>query len=167
VSIALEPAQGGKPLEAGLGGDIGKNLDPPGVAPLLEIGAEQGFDQAIGLALLAREADEAMRGNGVRRPTDAVEGEFDALGGAGVAHRVVDPGGADRTAELRDEIRFPADAGGRHVGIELKGAPADRDAEIRALRQGARQAALADEAPGTDQIGDDVDMHDASRSFAS
>src|SRR5205823_286607 len=62
-------------------------------------------------------------------------------------------------AELGLEIGFPLDAIRGDSRIEAERPPANLEFHIGALVQRPIQAALADKAPGTNGIGDDVDEH--------
>ncbi len=157
--LAGQPLRDRGAIEAALGRDIGEDGLVADVAALLEIGAEQRFDQRIRLAVQGRVADQAVRVAGVRRAPDAVEGEGDVLASARRGDRRIDAAGMGRIAELGGEIVGPRHAALRHVGVELEGAPGDRHGEVRTLLERASEAPLADEAPRADDVGDDVDMH--------
>jgi len=62
-------------------------------------------------------------------------------------------------AEFLFQIGLAIDAFARNPRVEKIGPPAHLDRDIRAKRQGLFQPALADEAPRTDDIGDDLDRH--------
>ena len=146
-----------------------QDLEVADVLGAQEIGVEQGLDDRVLarltlLGLLAGVADQAVRIDGVGRVFHALEGKIDALGLAGRADLVVDRLGVAGAAELELEILAPVHAAGRHVRVELEGAPVDRQVRLRPLGKGALQPALADEAPGTDRVGEDVDVHRASNS---
>src|SRR5690606_26257113 len=59
--------------------------------------------------------------------------------------------------ELPSEIVLPVDAAIGNGRVELERAPVDGHRDIRALRERRREPPLADEAPGADDVGDDVD----------
>src|SRR3546814_5332622 len=64
------------------------------------------------------------------------------------------------------QVALPLHAALGHHRVELEDAPADRRLEVRPLRQGLVEAPLADQAPGTDGVGEDVDLdHDSRRSW--
>ena len=95
----------------------------------------------------------------VRRLCNLVEGECDALafalGADGVAHR----GGARTVAEFRLEIGAAVDALAWDGRVEPIGTPEDVELDVRAHRHRAADPPLADEAPGTHCVGDDIDLH--------
>ncbi|MDD9992957.1 MAG: hypothetical protein OXP75_14265 [Rhodospirillales bacterium] len=131
------------------------------VLTLLEVTMEQRLDHRILRPPLAGELDQPVRIDGVRGAPDLVEDELDAFGLAGLLDRREDFGDPLLGAELGHQVGEPLDAFGRHVGVELKRAPLDR--EVRgSAGVGALEAALADVAPGTDRVGDDGDVHRAS-----
>src|SRR5262249_45135072 len=65
---------------------------------------------------------------------------------------------------LGNAVLLAVDALGRHVGIELEGIPDHGETELLLVEDLQRllEMALADVAPGTDRIGDDVDASDGS-----
>ena len=94
----------------------------------------------------------------VRRARLAVEGEADPLLGADGAHLRVEDGGA-LGSELLRPVRGPRHALRRHVGVELERQPLDRDLARTSLAERALEPALADIAPGADDVGEDRDVH--------
>ena len=97
--------------------------------------------------------------DGVGRAGELLEMEFDADRCCGLGDTLVHLPGALEGAELGDAVLLAVDALGRHLGIELEGVPGDREAELVLLQdvERALELALADVAPGTDGIGNDVD----------
>ena len=77
-------------------------------------------------------------------------GRRNALGDASI--------GFDR-AELRRQIFGPPDPFARHPWIEEVRPPAHAERNVGSKRHRFFEATLADEAPWTDDVGDDVDRH--------
>ena len=98
----------------------------------------------------------------VRRLGDFVEGKIDTLARAFAADRIAHRAGARAVAELGLEVGTPVDALARDGGIEPVGPPEDLRLNVGPHRQRPVDAALADKAPGTHSVGDDVDLHDAN-----
>ncbi len=105
------------------------------------------------------EPDEPVGVEGVGRALHLVEGEGNAGRLAGVDDRLVDALRVGAAAEFGGEIIGARHAAGGHVGVELEGPPGDVGGKARALRQRGFEPALADEAPGANDVGDDVDVH--------
>ena len=110
-------------------------------------------------ALLEREVQQPVGVDGVRA-LGVVQPVDQALLGRHRLHAVDHPGAALGAAAvlaaeaLRDRL-------GRHrgrAGVELEGAPDDLHL-VRELREGGLEAALADVAPGADDVGPDLDNH--------
>jgi len=98
-----------------------------------------------------------MRRPRVRGPLHAVEGKANALLQPERRHVAVEGCGALRP-ELARPVGGALHAARRHVGIELEGQPADcRRARQPELIEGAFQAALADETPRANNVGEDRD----------
>ena len=134
---------------------------------LLEIGREQGLDGGAGAPAPGRVGDQAMRCARVRRPPHAVEGEADALLLPQRGHVAIERGGPVRP-ELAGAVERALHALRRHAGIELEGQPADRRRESEArFVERALEAALADEAPRTDDVREDVDGEGSGHSGSS
>ena len=102
-----------------------------------------------------------MRQHGVGRAPDPGELELDAGFAAAFGDRLVDLARPVAAAELGAHIIVARHALGRHVGIELEGPPGHGHVGAAAQRQGALEAPLADVAPRTDRVGDDVDVNHA------
>ena len=134
---------------------------------LLEIGREQGLDGGAGAPAPGRVGNQAMRCARVRRPLHAVEGEADALLLPQRGHVAIERGGPVRP-ELAGSVDRALHALRRHAGIELEGQPADgrRESEARFVER-ALEAALADEAPRTDDVREDVDGEGSGHSGSS
>jgi len=94
-----------------------------------------------------------------RLAADLVEGEGEPLDRG----RCGDALGDDRVAsggpELGLQIRLPVDAFARNPLIEEIGPPVDLDGDLGHERDRHFQAAFADIAPRTDDIGNDVNVH--------
>src|SRR4029078_10649071 len=127
-----------------------------------KIGLEQGLDHLTAFATLLSETDQAARAEGVRRLLNLVEVECEPLGLSGRANDVVDSLGLAVVAELRGEVFAAVHAGGMYSRMELERAPTRREPLLRAYLQRTFQAALADPAPGTDDICENVETHGAS-----
>ena len=111
-------------------------------------------------ALPLRPRDEPVRIARIRLTQDAIEGEVDPRGRPGSTYPLIDGRGALCTAELRSEVLPAIDAVARQVGVELERVPMHRRhglARRGELREGRIQTPLADEAPGTHDVGDHVD----------
>jgi len=121
---------------------------------VIRVEAEQRFLQA-----LAGEADQAVGIERVGRAGQPIEVEFQAHRGGGLGEALVELLRALEAAELGDAVLGAVDALARHVGIELEGMPGDGEAQVLLLQEVERalELALADIAPGTDHVGDDVD----------
>jgi hypothetical protein len=128
------------------------------VLSLLEVGAEQLVDDRRGEALLLRELDEAVGGDRVGRALHALERELDALAPSLGGDARVELAAALDRAELGLAVLGARHALRRHVRIELERQPADLRLDL-ILHQGQRffEAALADIAPGADDVGGDFD----------
>jgi hypothetical protein len=128
-------------------------------SPFEEIRLEQGLDDFSGTAFEHCEPHQPVGPQGIRRAPDAIEGEIDPFGAPGSRDRLMGFLGAARAAKSHRKIKLARDAVGRHVRIELKSAPRQRRRQLGSKRQRALEPALPDEAPGTDHIRDDVDLH--------
>ena len=93
-----------------------------------------------------------------RRP-DAAKVLGQVFGGPGLGNRIVDSLGGRRATELELKIELTVHALRGHLGIELESPPIDLDFQVRARGEGPLQPTLADEAPGTDRIGKDIQPH--------
>jgi hypothetical protein len=121
---------------------------------------KEGLDYFILTALLLREPDEAMGVEGIRRPGDPIKGELDPVSLTGFGYAFLDRTPGLCAAELRVKIDAPVHAFLRHRRIQLERSPRN----VRLLRVSDSleclfQSALPDEAPGTDDIGIDLDLH--------
>src|SRR5204863_9929795 len=99
--------------------------------------------------------------HGVGRAPDPGELELDAGLAARLGDPLVDLARPVAAAELRPHIVVARHALGRHVGIELERPPRKRDVVAPAEVERALEAALANVAPRTDRVGDDVDINHA------
>ena len=119
------------------------------------------FDERFGVTRLLRPCDQAMGIACVRLPRDALEIERDADAVPHGLHPRIDLRSTLSAAELGFEVVGAGNSLRRQVGIELERMPAHRDFETRLasakLGKGLRELALADVAPGTDDVGDDID----------
>ncbi len=147
---------------AGLGGDVGQHPHFADVAPVEEIGTIERLDHGALAVPLVGEMDQPVRLQRVGRAFDAVEAEVDVLAGADLGDRREQAGGALAPAEPTRHVRRPVGTVRRHIRIDEVRAPGDLDVALRPTRERALEPALADEAPGTGGVGDDVDAHRSS-----
>src|SRR5690606_34887502 len=146
-------------VHAGCFGDRYQHLMVADVATLLKIGAEKARNQSR-LRLRAkrpRPMYQAMRIQRVRRHFDRVEVELDASSGASLADPIMRSLDPILAAELLQHVGFAILASWRDCRVELKWAPADRDRALTEALPGTKQIAHAEIAPGTHDIGDNVD----------
>ena len=110
-----------------------------------------------------------MRVERVRLARDASEGERDADRRTRGGPALVDLRRPRGAAELPFQIRAPIDAFRRQVGVELERMPPDHRAHGGIARRDAFQRGfeppLADVAPGTYDVGNDVDRELSRRRF--
>ena len=90
---------------------------------------------------------------------DAVKIERDPLALSGLGNRILEFCGALDTAELRMQVAVLILARRRHIRVELERPPVDGGTHIVARRQGALEPAFADETPGANRIGIDIDLN--------
>tara|TARA_B100000029_G_scaffold504502_1_gene583482 strand:- start:431 stop:1069 length:639 start_codon:yes stop_codon:yes gene_type:complete len=140
--------------------DIDQLLLAADVRALGEIALEQALDDNILKAGGTGPPDQAMGINGIRRPANRGKIEWNALDLAHTADIAVDRVGLLFATELLIHIVAAIHTLCGHFRIELKGPPANLCLNIRSFPQGALEAALAYETPGTDRVGDDVDVHE-------
>ncbi len=100
-----------------------------------------------------------MRVAGVGTALDTVEGEIDADRLAGVSDGFVNTVRLAAIAEFRGDVIRPRHAAFGHIRIQLKRPPGDLGLDFRPKGECLFEAALADEAPGADDVGNDVDSH--------
>ena len=139
--------------------EVGEGLGIADVRAVAEVAFEQRLDDAILHALLAGEADHAMGLHGVGRAGELLEMEVDADARGHAGDALVHLLRALGAAELGEAVLLTVDAFGWHLGIELEGMPGDGEAQLGLFQdvEGALEMALADVAPRTDDIGNDVD----------
>src|SRR5437867_11326286 len=110
-----------------------------------------------------------MRVARVRLPFDPLELEGDTDLRADGSHSGVDFCRPRLAAEFLLEIRHTWNTLHRQIRVELERMPADGGREIRLAgaqsRQRGFELALADVAPGADNVGDDVDKKRRSNEF--
>src|SRR5690606_2771040 len=123
-----------------------------------EIGAEQGLDDFVLLAEDRRAMDQPMRVDGIGRARNPLEFEGDAGAFPGPTDPLINLFGALGPTELGRQIVAPIEAACGDVRVELNRPPVHLDRLAGATLPERRfQAPLADEAPGADGIGYDVD----------
>ena len=129
------------------------------IGAFLEVQPEQPAHEAVlnTVAGRTRPADDAMGVERIRGDPDGVEGEGDALGRTQVHQALVDLRYAGRIAELRQHVLLAVDAALRDRRVELVGTPVDNDVDFGDGGDGPVQALLADVAPRTDDVRNDVD----------
>ena len=157
VILRFKPGCDGRRIEPGFARDRGEDRAVADVAALDEIGLEQGLLHRVLHARLAGPVDHAMRIERVDRAGDALEVEIDPLRPARLGQPLVHRVDRSLSAELLGEIGAAVEAARRNAGIELEGMPAHDDIVVGAFAQRGLEPALADVAPGTDDVGDDVD----------
>src|ERR1700730_10280493 len=159
--VAHQVAARAQLVDAGAAGAFDPDPEAADVEALLQIGLEQfGHDLVLDVVLGAP-MDQAVRQHGVGRAPDARELEFDAGLAAAFGDRLVDLPRPVAAAELGAHIVVARHALDRHVGMELEGPPGHGHVGAAALGQGTLEAPLADVAPGTDRVGNDVDVNHA------
>jgi hypothetical protein len=97
---------------------------------------------------------------GIRRPLDPIEGKDNPICLTGFGYALFDRPPGLCAAELRVKIDVPVHAFLRHRRVQLERSPRN----VRLLRvpgslERLFQSALPDEAPGTDDIGVNLDLH--------
>src|SRR5689334_7171354 len=159
--VALQELSGVLAIQADARRALDQDVEVAEIQPILEVGLEQRGDDLVLPLLLGAPVDQAMRQHGVGRALDLGELELDAGLATRFGDRLVDLARPVAAAELGAHVIVPRHALGRHVGIELERPPRDGDIVAPAEIERALEAALADVAPGTDRVGDDVDVdHD-------
>jgi hypothetical protein len=93
-----------RPAEAGTSRELAQGLGKPDVQALDKVGLEQGFDDGLGAALVAGEADQPMGAQRVWRVPDSFEREFDAFGASRGSDRRIEQLGLSGAAELGGEV---------------------------------------------------------------
>src|ERR1700730_6759983 len=137
-----------RPAEAGTSRELAQGLGKPDVQALDKVGLEQGFDDGLGAALVAGEADQPMGAQRVWRVPDSFEREFDAFGASRGSDRRIQPLGLSGAAELGGEVNLAGDPLARQIGIELERPPRQGRAEVGTESQRALEPTLADEHHG-------------------
>src|SRR4029453_13166879 len=160
--VAHQVAAGAQLLDADADGAFDHRLHVADVAAFLEVELEQLTHDLVLHVVLGAPMDQPVRQHGVGRPPYARELEFDAGLAAALGDRLVDLARPVAAAELGAHIVVARHALGRHVGIELKGAPGHGHVGAAALRQRALEPPFAAVAPGTDRVGNDVDVNHAA-----
>jgi hypothetical protein len=158
---AVEDIARGRSIEPNLGGEAHEDVGLADRLAFDEVPGHETLFQLVLLAELARVVDETVsveRVTGTRfveveiEPDGCGVGRDARLGrfGVGTAHPVLGSEALDGIAVARR----------RGIGIELEAAPDDIDVvAMRELRQRGFEAALADVAPGTDDVRPDFDVH--------
>ena len=145
-------------VEPGGSADIGQDGGVANVAPFVEVGGEQTFDNAVLLALLAGQPDQAMGVDGVRGALHLVMVEHEPLRPSRRGDLRVERLGALPRPELGRAIGAPVEAGLGYIGVEFEGAPSDERCHVwRERRDHAVQSPLGNPAPGADGVGDHLD----------
>jgi hypothetical protein len=123
-----------------------------------EIGREQRLDHGVLLARAVRPADQAMGGAGVGRQGDGVEVEDDAFLGPGLDQGCVHRLQLQGVLELAGHIGFAINALLGKGRVQLIGPPDDQRLDVRPQGHGRLHPPPAQIAPGTDDVGDEVDQ---------
>ena len=113
---------------------------------------EQGLDDLVLHALRSGQRDQTVRIHGVGRARDAVEDKAYAVDLPGLLDRPEYLGNALLRTELRHHVAVAIHAFGRHVRVELEGAPFNRKLG-GTVGLGALEAPLADVAPRANRVG--------------
>src|SRR6185312_8420380 len=117
------------------------------------------FSPTIAAPALQRVADQAVRVERVGLALDLVESEIDADRFADIDHHPASFLDQLGRAEFLDVELFGRDTAGRHIGIELERPPRLLHRQVGTHRQRALETPLADEAPGTDYVDENIDSH--------
>ena len=141
------------------GADFGEDAKVPDIAAVDEVFNEQRLGHLVGEPAFVGKANKAVGIDRIGRLVDAVEGEIDLDGLAGLADGAVDAPDPGFAAELLDQIGGAVDAFRGHFRIQQKRPPVGLGLDLRAHGQGHFQPPFADIAPGADGIEDDVDFH--------
>src|SRR5690606_28843540 len=128
------------------------------ILAILEIATEENIDHFVLTASGACPADQSVAVQRVRGFLDEVEAEIDADRRAKIADRVAHFLCALCT-EFLFEIGFAIHTALRNGRVELEGAPDKGDTFAAMDLQRLIEPLLADIAPGTDGVGDDVELH--------
>ncbi len=149
-------------IEAGGTGHLDQDFGGREVARLEKIAVEQRIDHGALISRGTRPGDEAVGIQRVRLHLHATEIERNVDLAAGSLDARIDFASALRTAELVREILRAIHPRGRHLRVQLEGMPAHLRLVLRMTLapQGERllQTPFADEAPGADHVGNDVDV---------
>ncbi len=147
-------------VQAGLGGQPRENLVAADQLTLGQVRAHQPLLERILKTACRGEVEQAVRVECVA-PAKEVEAEVEAVAGCGLGHRALHlqrllAAGAVLLGEMGRGVLW---ALARRARIELEAAPGDLHviAVLEALQRGL-EAALADVAPGTGDIGPDLDV---------
>src|SRR5260370_2235871 len=146
-------------VQAALFAELGQYAVVADVGAVAEIAFEQRLDDAVLQAPLAGEADEAVGIERIGRAGQSIEVEFQPHRGGGLGDALVELLRALEAAELGDAVLRAVDTFPRHVGVQLEGMPGDGEAQVLLLEEivPALELSVADIAPGTDHVADDVD----------
>ena len=163
VGVLVAGQHGAHPglVRAGLGEQAGQGVVVGQVGALGEVRAEQPFLGRVADAEVGGQVQQPVRVQRVHGERGA-EVEVQALGLGEFGH----PGGHRR--RLRAEppgqvVQRRHRGAGRGVRVQLEAPPGDLDlACVLELAEGALQPALADVAPGADDVGPDLDLHDCA-----
>src|SRR5690242_8219710 len=160
IGVAVEPFPNFGAIKAAIDGRLHEHGAVREIAPLGEIEVHQTLLHPRGITALARPEDQPMAVERVRLACDPVDRVEEPLRG----RRRSDAAGNSVVAldgpEFCLQVFFPADAAARNPRVEKIGAPAHLHRNLGPDGERLFQPALADEAPGTDDVGDNVDRHD-------
>src|SRR3954468_7272697 len=122
------------------------------IPPVLEVCAEERLNERVRLALPSRVGDQHVSATRVRGALDAIEHERNPFSRAKLSKVSIQGGGAIGP-KLLGAVAGALHTLGRHVRVEFKREPLDRGAVANAeLVKGSLEAALADQAPGTNHV---------------
>ena len=159
VLIAFQQAGDFHPVHAAEIGNVGQDAGVADILAILETGDEQAFHHIV---LDARRFGPMHQAVGIERvgpPADGGEIERNAflfaLGGDDGVHF----GDLAAVAELGLHIGIAGHAFGGDTGVQPEGPPFHIKGDMRTHGQRPCQTALADEAPGTNGVGNHINLH--------
>ena len=129
------------------------------IATLFEVRAEQRLADIVLTSLNSSECQQRMGGSAVGHPANQVESELDAERCTSRAQLLVHFLQSSGITKLAHEVLVSIHPIGRELRIQFECAPAYFDVQMRTLLARQLEAALANEAPWTDGVGIDLDLH--------
>ncbi len=163
VFVGSKPAAHIVGIKAAVGGCPHQHLAVGEISAFAEVELHQPLLHAGGIAAGLGPTDQAMAIERVGLSLDVVDRIGESLGRCRGGDPLGDAAITFRRAELGGEVFLPADARAWDPRIEEIGPEADLDGNLRLERDRLLQPALADEAPGTDDVGYHVDRQGHGR----